>query len=113
MRMFCSMSNLAKVLAVVMPPALVPCWADTNAICKEAAVELPPALIPGWADKTAAVGWADVISTDEALPCSNWSILEDIVARAVVRFPSVCVNSIMVELSSVLVSSLDWNSGGG
>ena len=89
--MFCSMSNSAKVLVVVVPPALV----------------------PGWADKTAAACWVDLISTDKALPCSNWSILEDIVARAVVRFPSVCVNSIMVELSSILVSSLDWNSGGG
>ena len=70
------MSKSAEVLAVVVPPALVLGWAATNASCKEAAVELLPALVPGWADKTATAGWADVISTDEALPWSNWSILE-------------------------------------
>ena len=59
--------------------------ADTRALCDEAAVELPPAVVPGWADKTAAAGWADVISTEEA--CS-WSILEDIIVRAVVRVPA-------------------------
>ena len=112
--MFCSMSKSEEVLAVVVPPPLVPGWDDTNAIHEEAAVELPPALVPGWADKTAATGWADVISTDEALPWLNWSILEDIIARAVVRFPSICLDSIMVELSSILVSSLfELNSGGG
>ena len=113
LQMFCSMSKPAKALAVVVPPALVPGWADTNAICEEASVELPPAMVPVWADKTAAGGWADVISTDKALPWSNWSILEDIVDTAVVRFPSICLNSIMVELLAVLVSSLfELNSGG-
>ena len=116
-RMFCSMSKSVEALAVVVPPALVPGWADTRAICEEVAVELPPALFPGWANKTAAheemtgglppalvPGWADVISTCEALPWENWSILVAIIARAVVRFPSICLNSIMVELSYVLVS---------
>ena len=37
----------AKALVVVVPPALVSGWADTNATCEEAAVELPPALVPG------------------------------------------------------------------
>ena len=126
-RMFCSMSKSVEALAVVVPSALVPGWADTRAICEGAAVELSPALVPDWADKTAAYeemtgalppalvpGWAGVISTCEALPWENWSILVAIVARAVVRVPSVCLNSIMMGLSSILVSSsLDWNSGGG
>ena len=104
--MFCSMSDSAKALKVVVPPG----WADTKAICEEAAVELPPALVPGWADKAAAAGWADVISTEEAW---SWSILEAMVARAVVRFPSICLSAIMAGLSSVLVSSLfELNSGG-
>ena len=95
---------------MVMPPALVQGWADMRAMSEEEAVELPPALIPGWADKTAAAAWADVIFTKEAW---NWSILEDIVVRAVVRFPSICLNSIMVGLSSILVTSLfELNSGG-
>ena len=68
--MFCSISRSVEVLAVVVTQALV----------------------EGWADKTAAVGWADVISTKEAW---NWSILEDIVARAVVRVPSICLSSII------------------
>ena len=80
------MSRLLEPLAVVVPPALVPGWADTRAMCDEAAVELPPALVPGWADKTATADWAHVISIEEAW---NWSILEDIISRAVVRFPSV------------------------
>ena len=75
------------------------------------AVVVPPALVPGWVDKTASAGWADVISTEEA---RNWSILEDIISRAVVRFPNICLSFIMVGLSSVLVSSLfELNSGGG
>ena len=48
--------QLAKALAVVVAPALVPGWADTNAICEAEAVKLPPDLVPGWADKTAATG---------------------------------------------------------
>ena len=112
------MSKSVEVLAVVVPPALVPGWADTRAICEGVAVELPPTLVPGWADKTAAceemtgglpsdlvLGWADMVSTCEALPWENWSILVAIITRAVVRVPSICLNSIMVELSSVLVSS--------
>ena len=110
LRMFCSMSDSAKVLTAVVLPALVPGWADTNAICEEAAVELPPALVLGWADKAAAVGWADVISTEDAWKCS---ILEAIIARAVVRFPSICLSSIIAGLSSVLVTSFfELNSGG-
>ena len=54
--MLCSMSKSGEVLAVAVPPALVPGWAGTTAMCEAAAVELPPALVPGWADKTAAVG---------------------------------------------------------
>ena len=108
--MFCSMSRSVEALAVVVPMALVPGWADTRAMHEEVAVELPPALVPGWANKTAGVGWADVISTKEAW---NWPILEDIIARAMVRFPSMCLCSIMVRLSSVLVSLLfELNSGG-
>ena len=62
-RMFCSTSRSVEVLAVAVPPALFPGWADMRAMCDEVAVELPAALVPGWADKTAVVGWADVIST--------------------------------------------------
>ena len=111
LQMFCSMSASAKALMAVVPPALVPDWADTNAICEEAALELPPALVTGGADKAAAADWAGVITTEEAW---NWSILEAIIARAVARFPRVCLSSIMVGLSSVLVSSLfELNSSGG
>ena len=98
------MANAGSVeaLAVAVPPVLVPGWADTRAMCNGAAVEVPHTLVQGWADKTAAAGWADVISTEEAC---NWSILEAIVTRAVVRVPSICLSSIMVGLSSILVSS--------
>ena len=46
------MSELAEVLAVGVPPALVPGWAGTNAMCEAEAVEWPPAR----ADRTAAAG---------------------------------------------------------
>ena len=39
---------------------------------------------------------------------------EDIIASVVVRFPSVCVNSLIVALSSILArSTVAWISGGG
>ena len=56
MWMLCSKSDLVKALAAVVAPALVPGWADTNALCEAAAVKLPPALVIGWADKTDVVG---------------------------------------------------------
>ena len=92
-------------VAVGLPPALVPGWADMPATSEEVAVGLPPALIPGWADKGA---------TCEALPWESWSTLVAMVARAVVRVPSIYLTSIRAALSSGLVSStLGWNSGGG
>ena len=62
----------------------------------EVAGGLPTALVPGWADMGATCG---------ALPwerCSTWVV---IIARAVVKVPSICFTSIRVALSSGVVSS--------
>ena len=58
------MSMEALEVAVGLPPALVPGWADMRATCEEVAVGLPPALVPGWADMGA---------TCEALPWERCS----------------------------------------
>ena len=83
-------------MAVELPPALVLGWADMQATCEEVVVGLPQALVPDWADKGA---------TCEALLWESWSTLVAMVARAVVRVPSVCLTSIRAALSSGLVSS--------
>ena len=109
-----SKSDSAKALAAVVPPGLVSGWDYTEATCEAAAVKLPTAPVPGWADETAATSWTGVISTDLALLYSNWSMREDIVASVVVRLPSICVNSLIVALSSILArSAVDGISGGG
>ena len=67
----------------------------------EVVVGLRPALVPGWADMGSAC---------ESLLCSTWVV---IIARAVVKVPSIFFTSIRVALSSRLESSCCWNSGGG
>ena len=83
-------------VAVELPPALVPGWADMTATCEEMAGGLPPALLPGW---------ADMVPTCEVLPWESCSTLVAIVASAVVRVPSICLTSIRAVLSSILMSS--------